>query len=153
MIEQIKLVGSIVGLLVGVFTAWDRLIRGRPLASLTMTGSPSNPYSFIRIKNISPIDILIIDVVAYPRRFKIAKNDSTFGIGKSLVGNALVHLISPNERNDFPFFAQPSISEDEPSQRIYVFVFWRKSNSTWIPQVPKIIFTSTTDLNRMAKGL
>ena len=99
MIETVKLVGSIVGLLVGVFTAWDRLVRGRPLASLAMTGSPTNAYRSIRVKNISQIDILITNVVAYPRQFKIAKNESVFGIGKAVIVSAMM-----NHRGKFVFW-------------------------------------------------
>jgi hypothetical protein len=153
MIETIKLVGSIVGLLVGVFTAWDRLVRGRPLASLAMTGVPTNAYTSIRVKNISAIDILITDITVRPKQFRVAKDHSLRGIIKASIGDELLAILSPGEEKDFPFFAQPSVSDEDPNRRVHVFVYWRKSNSTWIKQIPKLICTSTKDIEKMAKGL
>jgi hypothetical protein len=35
MIESIELIGSIVGLLTGIFTVYDRYVRGRPIAQIS----------------------------------------------------------------------------------------------------------------------
>jgi hypothetical protein len=61
MIAEIKLVGSIAGLLLGALTAWDRVVLGRPVAFITTKGSPHNFLNFLRVKNVSPIDILIFN--------------------------------------------------------------------------------------------
>jgi hypothetical protein len=43
MLEAIKLVGALVGLATGIFTAWDRWARGRPLAWVTAKKLGVNP--------------------------------------------------------------------------------------------------------------
>jgi SMODS and SLOG-associating 2TM effector domain 1 len=47
MLEAIKLVGAIVGLVTGIFTAWDRWARGRPLAWVTAKKLGVNAYKYI----------------------------------------------------------------------------------------------------------
>jgi hypothetical protein len=65
MVEAIKLIGAIVGLVTGIFTAWDRWARGRPLAWVTAKKLGVNPYKYIRIKNPGPADVFIRGVRAY----------------------------------------------------------------------------------------
>jgi len=79
MLEAITLIGAIVGLATGVFTVWDRWVRGRPLAWLTVTirtgGTPADPG--IRIKNPGPTDLLIQGVRPHPADiYGVAKDHS-----------------------------------------------------------------------------
>jgi hypothetical protein len=79
MLEAITLIGAIVGLATGVFTFWDRLARGRPLAWLTVTirtgGTPADPG--IRIKNPGPTDLFIQGVRPHPADiYSVAKDHS-----------------------------------------------------------------------------
>jgi hypothetical protein len=77
MLETIKFVGAIVGLVTGIFTAWDRWARGRPLAWVTAKKLGVNPYKYIRIKNPGPSDVFILAVSVYPSRtYHIAKDHS-----------------------------------------------------------------------------
>jgi hypothetical protein len=151
-IEDLKLIGAIAGLLTLIFTVWDRLLRGRPIAYLVVKGRPSNHYEFLHIKNIDSIDILIIGIKAWPRFFKAAKDDNAITLVNAGAGEPLLVLLSPGEEREFPFFKSGGQST-EGSCRITIAVRWRKSTSTWFPQIPKMIFTSTEDIDRMARGL
>src|SRR5262249_8414333 len=52
MLEAIKLVGGIAGLVTTAFVIWDRWARGRPLAWVDATKRfTGNPEEYIRIKN------------------------------------------------------------------------------------------------------
>jgi hypothetical protein len=68
MLEDIKLIGAIVGLATGLFTVWDRWARGRPLAWVTATRRFSgNPEKYICIKNPGPSDVFILGVRVHPK--------------------------------------------------------------------------------------
>jgi len=62
MLEAIKLVGAIAGLLTARFVIWDRWARGRPLAWVTGKKLGVNPYEYVRIKNPGPADVFILGV-------------------------------------------------------------------------------------------
>jgi hypothetical protein len=53
MMEEIKLIGSIVGLLTGVLYFYDRFVKGRPVASLTISREKGLLSLRIRISNAS----------------------------------------------------------------------------------------------------
>ena len=57
MIEAVKFVGSIVGLLTGVFLVFDRWLRFRPIANIRFDPGYGGKVKSLRIKNISPVDI------------------------------------------------------------------------------------------------
>jgi hypothetical protein len=62
MLEILRDIGSLVGLITGVFYAFDRLVRGRPVASFTVSEENGRPSPRISITNVSPYDITIEDV-------------------------------------------------------------------------------------------
>jgi hypothetical protein len=68
MLEAIKLIGAVAGLLTTAFVIWDRWARGRPLAWVTATKLGVNPYKYIRITNPGPADVFILAVRVYHRR-------------------------------------------------------------------------------------
>jgi hypothetical protein len=67
MIEEIKTVGSFVGLLTGVFLIYDRYAKGRPIASLTILMDGTRKIPCIRISNITPYDFAITDTRVRPK--------------------------------------------------------------------------------------
>lgn len=79
MIEEIKTLGSIVGLLTGVFTIWDKYCNGRPIVSLSVSDEGiKKPSPRIRIKNVGSHDICILSIN---------------GIGRGLVSKQDLHNI------------------------------------------------------------
>ncbi len=36
-------------------------------------------------------------------------------------------------------------------QGVWFFIYWRKASSTWLPQVPIVLGTTTADVRSMAK--
>jgi hypothetical protein len=63
-IEGIKLVGAIVGIMTGMFILYDRILRVRPVVSLSPDGSGS---FVLRVANLTEEEVLIEDVEMLPK--------------------------------------------------------------------------------------
>jgi hypothetical protein len=160
MLETIKTVGSFAGLATLAFTIWDRWARGRPLAWPTIKTFQGAPFKRIRIKNPGHGDVLVLGVRAYPAGiYGVARTDANDAILQATVpqifGVANLHvLLGRDAEYDLPIYYLSKNKTDlegkDPSRRICFLIFWRKTSSSWLPQVPVWIMTSTRDLDRMA---
>jgi len=120
-------------------------VRGRPLAWVTATKFGASPLENIRLKNPGYGDVFILQVRAYPRVYDVAKDRS---VKATITDTALKRdvrvLLRQNEELDLPIFPNRNeMPEGSATRRFCFFVFWRKTSSTWLPQVPVMIFTST----------
>jgi hypothetical protein len=161
MFESIKSVGAIAGLMTAAFVIWDRWARGRPLAWPTIkTFGGGNPFKFIRIKNPGYGDVFVLDVRAYPAGiYGVAKNDSDDAVLQAtmprIYGVADLHvLLRRDAEYDLPIYYlsknKTDLEGNLPSRRVCFLIFWRKTSSSWLPQFPVWVLTSTRDLDRMA---
>src|SRR5262249_5391942 len=120
MLEAIKLVGAIAGLLTTAFVIWARWARGRPLAWVTAKKFGVNPQKYIRIKNPGPADVFILGVRAYPSKvYNIAKDHSARAILEAAFNIDVNVLLSQGDKCDLPIF-----EASKPVKR-------RKTNATW----------------------
>ena len=151
-IEFIKTVGGIAGLLTAAFMVWDRWARGRPLAWVTATKFGANPLEYIRLKNPGYGDVFVLAVRAYPRVYDVAKDRSTrAAITDTGFQRDVRVLLKQNKEWDLKIFPnRRKLPEGSASRRVYFLIFWRKTSSTWLPQVPVVIMTSTGDIERIA---
>jgi hypothetical protein len=155
MLETIKTVGAFAGLLTTAFVIWDRWARGRPLAWVTIKKFGVNPYTYIRIKNPGPADVFILAVRAYPSgTYFIARDQSSQAIVDASLKIDTNVLLWQGETRDLPIlpFRKPSEMAKDAPQAVRVVIYWRKTSSSWLPQVPVMIITSTADIERMAKA-
>jgi hypothetical protein len=102
LVGALTLVGSVVGLLTGIFTVWDRWARGRPLAWVIATkrfaGTPGEQY--ICIKNSGHSDVFVLGVSVLPKNphiYGVAKGHSVRGITSSLSGTDFNVLLRTGE--------------------------------------------------------
>jgi hypothetical protein len=152
MLEAITLIGAIVGLATGVFTFWDRLARGRPLAWLTVTirtgGTPPDPG--IRIKNPGPTDLFIQGVRPRPADiYSVAKDHSIKATMTALDADVNL-LLRPGQEHELAIVDRHvAAAQKDASQRVRFSIYWRKTSSTWLPQFPVVIHTSTHDIQRI----
>jgi hypothetical protein len=102
MIEEIKLIGSIVRLLTGAYAIWDRLLRGRPLAFIAY--DDRNRLLVLRVKNVSEIDILILGIDTKPRHYRVSTGDSVREIADAMGDVPPFSVITPGETKDYQFF-------------------------------------------------
>jgi len=155
MLEAIKLVGAIAGLLTTAFVIWDRWARGRPLAWVTAKKMGVNPYKYIRIKNPGPADVLILAVRTYPSKvYAIAKDHSTDAIFDAASFNVDVNVVLwQGEVCDLPIVEVSKPDQHRTAdQPVRVVIYWRKTSSSWLRQAPVVIWTSTRDVERIAKA-
>jgi hypothetical protein len=156
LLEIIKLVGSIIVLLTGIFTVWDRWVRGRPLASVTATRwFAGDPQPYLCIKNPGPSHVLILGVRVRPKTppiYGVAKDHSARAISSSFYGNVNV-LLPPGKEHSLPIIELPKDMDapiDTTGRRIRFLIYWRKTSSTWLPQVPVWNRTSTNYIKSIA---
>jgi hypothetical protein len=156
MLEAITVIGAIVGLATGVFTVWDRWARGRPLAWVTARKRFSgNPEEYICIKNPGHSDVFVMGVRVLPKNpqiYGVAKDNSVREISSSFYGDVNV-LLPPDKEYYLPIVEFPKDLDapiDRAGRRIFFVIYWRKTSSTWLPQLPVWILTSTDDIQRIA---
>jgi hypothetical protein len=150
MVETFTIVGSLVAFATAAFTLWDRLARARPIAFFGIEGSPSNPLTYIQVKNTSVIDILIIGFRCRPTIFKVSKGSGIKEIANAITDTLGVTIVVPHDAWRFQFLKGPYGSDlKSPVGRIHVWMSWRKSTCTWLPQVPVWLSTTQRDLDRM----
>jgi hypothetical protein len=147
-------VGAMVGLATGVFTFWDRWLRGRPLAWLTVTirtgGTPADPC--IHIKNPGPTDLLIERVrTRPPEPYSVAKDHSIKAISSAALEGVDVHLLlRPGQEHELAIVDRRlGVAQKGVSQRVRFSIYWRKTSSTWLPQFPVVIHTSTKGIQQI----
>jgi hypothetical protein len=149
MIEEFKTIGAFAGLLTGVMLVYDRLVKGRPIASVTVTERGTGKYACIRVSNISPYDITILDLSARPKVYFLSENLETRYLLEGAVGRTPFFMLKPGENKEL--FVVP-LYKDKPlaimNQRVTFLIWWRRGNATWIPQIPVWILTNTLALQK-----
>ena len=132
MLEAIKLVGAIFGLLTTAFVIWDRWARGRPLAWVTIKKWRVNPLEYIRIKNPGPSDVFILAVRAQPPIYGITRDRSSQAIADALSFNVDVNvLLLGGEEYDLPIIPnRVSFPKDAPPRSVRFVIYWRKTSSS-----------------------
>src|SRR5262249_389053 len=142
MLEAFKLAGAIVAFVTALFTVWDRWARGRPLAWVTAEKFGANPLECIRLRNPGYGDVFVLRVRPYPRVYDVAKDRSVrAAITDTALKSDVRVLLKQSEKWDLPIF--PKLPTGSPSCRVFFLVSWRKTSSTWRPQVPVVIMIST----------
>lgn len=156
MLGAITVVGAVVGLLTGAFTVWDRWARGRPLAWVTaMKRFSGNPEKYICIKNPGHGDLLILEVRVRPKGpqiYKVAKDHSERAVISSLYDADVKLLLPPGKEHYLPIIEAPKDLDkpiDTAGRRVCFIIYWRKTSSTWLPQFPAWVLTSTDDIKRI----
>jgi hypothetical protein len=150
MMEEIKLIGSIVGLLTGVLYFYDRFVKGRPVASLTISREKGLLSLRIRISNASSYDVAIVGVTAHPKVYLLAEQEGAEGNLRASFGEIPSFMLKPSGEREVrivPRFDNGVAMELVP-RRVIFCVWWRRGNATWLPQLPIPVFTSTTTIQK-----
>jgi hypothetical protein len=149
MLEAIKLVGGIAGLLTTAFVIWDRWVRGRPRAEVTVK-TFAGTREYISIKNPGDSNLLILGVSVHPPIYGVGKDRSA---GAAIVDAAKRDwnlLLRASETRDLPIFDHRKQEDVSKNQRVRFLIHWRKTSSPRLPQVPVWHLTSTDYIRRIA---
>jgi hypothetical protein len=150
MIETVKSIGSIVGLLTGIFLIFDRYMRGRPIATLSFPVELGKASARIRIKNVGNHDVAILGVSVSGDVYGFANDLETINIARATVGRDQFFTLKPDETRELFLvsrFANGIPLELQP-KKIQFIISWRRCNSTWLPQIPVFIFSDTTTIRK-----
>jgi hypothetical protein len=150
-IEAIKLVGSIVGLLTGIAYFYDRMARGRPIASLTIVKQGITKYACIRINNVSDYDIAIVDATVTPAVYFLAEDLEERTLVEGAVGRRPYFMLKPREGKELvvaPLYKDGTRIEATGDKRVAFRISWRRGNATWLPQIPVSVWTNTSTVRK-----
>jgi hypothetical protein len=151
MLELVRDIGSVVGLITGFFYAFDRLVRGRPVASLTISEEKGGLSPRISITNISSYDIAIEDVTIRSNAYRVAMKQGAEGNLEASFEVPVYFMLKPNERRELrivALFKDGVPIEVTGDQSVTFFVWWRRGNATWLPQFPVTVRTSVARIRK-----
>jgi hypothetical protein len=133
--------GSITGLLAFTVTIWDRLLSARPLIWI----SPGDYGRQVHCKNISSSDIAIRKISNYPPSISVASSKELNAIVRASAGQGFIAILKADQEREFPLIFRRGELLDEDCEDLAPFmmiVSWRRNSSYWLPQIPKVIFSS-----------
>jgi hypothetical protein len=149
MLEAIKLVGGIAGLLTAAFVIWDRLVRGRPRAEVTVE-TFAGTREYLSIKNPGDSNLLILGVSVHPPIYGVGKDRSAGAAVVEAAKRDWSLLLRAGETHDLPIFDHRNQEDVSNNQRVRFLIHWRKTSSPWLPQVRVRHLTSTDYIRRIA---
>jgi hypothetical protein len=134
-------IGSLTGLVTFCYTIWDRLLAGRPLVSIRL----SEYHREVFCRNLSHHDVVVTKIECIPDFVMVAANDSIRGVVAAAAGNGFAAVLKPEEDRGFPIIFRKGELVDRESTThapFVIIVSWRRTRSTWLPQMPAVIFSS-----------
>jgi len=149
LLESFTFAGAIVAFVNALFTAWDRLVRGRPQAWVDADKFGANPLECFRIKNPGPSDLLILEVRVDPPIYTVTKDRSVRATLHASAKRDWHVLLRAGDTCDLPIYPQPQ-ADVSKNQRVRFFIYWRKTSSPLLPQVRVRHSTSTDYIQRIA---
>jgi hypothetical protein len=133
--------GSITGLLAFCVAICDRMLGGRPLIWI----SPGDYGRNVHCKNTSTYDIMISRIRCYPSGVHVASGTTPNAIAEASIGDSFIAILKADQEREFPLMLRRGELLDEDCKDIAPFVMvvsWRRNSSYWLPQIPKVIFSS-----------
>src|SRR5579871_2484291 len=99
-IEAIKTLGSVAGLLSGLFLIYDRIAKGRPIASLTILMDGTRKSPCIRISNIAPHDVAITNIKVSPRTYFLTDDLEVRSLVRGAAGRNPYFMVKAGESRE-----------------------------------------------------
>jgi hypothetical protein len=131
---------------------FDRIAKGRPIASLTITRKNERKLACIRISNPSSYDIAVLGADVFPGVYSLAEDAEVRSFVRAAAGSVPYFMLKPGE--DKELILAPNFKDNLPleltPQRITIRIAWRRGNATWLPQLPVYVWTSTQTVRRYA---
>ena len=151
MIAWISYIGSFVGFSTGIFVVYDRLLAGRPMLALKRAGSREEGHSQVNllVRNPSSEDMLVEVMAA-------SGNGSPtihLGCGPDSPAAPFEVLVASKEDRVFPLRFPPEHDRANAASRVGFQVRWKRLRSTWLPQRPRSLRTTSGDLRELERAL
>ena len=126
-------------------------MKGRPVASLTITEDTGRKLVCIRVSNISPYDVAIIGMKVKPPVYFLTESLEVRRLIEGAVGYKPSFMLKPGKEKQLilaPNFQGNVAIEALAAQRVTVWISWRRGNATWLPQVLLTVSTDTTTIRQ-----
>jgi hypothetical protein len=130
-------IGSIVGLITGVYTLYDRVFRQRPCVSLSKSRLRAGRLA-VFIRNPADEDIVIIGSVVRPPLYELANSYELDQIIDAALDNRSYCLVRPGQTAEMPLTVKrDEIGDlDRVDQPVTLRLFWRRTGSLRRPRIP-----------------
>lgn len=151
MFNWVRDIGSLLGLITGAVYFFDRLAKGRPIASLTISHRDGRKLACIRIVNVSKYDIAIINFSVDPKTYFLSQDMEIKNIVRGASGEKRLFMLKPEESKELiiaPLFKDNLALEAGPAHNVCFSFWWRRGNATWLRQFPVRVRTSTTTIRQ-----
>jgi hypothetical protein len=132
--EAITGLGSVVGLLTGLFILIDRFNKVPTAIVLARPLSPGGVSKalYLRVKNNSDRPIFVSwKSGQYPGRLGISQGHSTKEIIASIIEGQRTTVVEPAEFHDFVLHLPPDASATDPENRVELKLRWRYAQPVW----------------------
>ena len=133
-------------------TIWDRLLSSRPLLWI----SPGDYGRQIHCKNIAASDITIRTIRCYPSAtVGVASDTSLNAVVRTSAGQGFMSVLKSDQEKQFPLiFKRGELLHDDCEELapFMIVVSWRRNSSYWLPQIPKVLFSSARAMRELKSG-
>jgi hypothetical protein len=85
----------------------------------------------------------------------VASDDSIRGVVTAAAGSGFMAILKPEEDREFPvIFKKGELAEKESTTLapFVILVSWRRTRSTWLPQIPAVIFSSAKAMRMLERS-
>jgi hypothetical protein len=147
--EGIKTVGSLVGLLTGMFVVFDRFVRNQPIVDVRPVHNA--PQLELVITNVSNRSIVIRGIECQPDALAAAYGDNIDATVRAAAGLPARALMAPQEKKVFIVITRPTWDGLPTDMPVSIVVRWSFTGSTWLPQIPIRWRSSVEAVNELRK--
>lgn len=148
----IGMVGGIVGAIGGAASFYDRFYKGRPIASLTTRNSFGRNLVLVRVKNTTNYDVVVGSTSERRGVYYLSDDTSQLSNIKGQLGKGFPFILKPDEIKELivmPRFKDGVAVEALGRRYVEFWIYWRRGNATWLPQIPVPVCTSTQTIRQL----
>ena len=149
----IGMIGGVVGMIGGAASFYDRFYKGRPIASLTTRNSSGRMLVLVRVKNTTSYDIVVQSTFERRGVYFLAEDSTTLNIIKGQLGkDGFPFILKPDEGKELivmPKFKDGMAVEALRNRYVEFWIYWRRGNATWLPQLPVPVCTNTQTIRQL----
>lgn len=143
--------GSSVGLITGIYTLFEKVLKQRPTIWLSKSNT-RNALMRVRVRNRGTQDIAVIGSSVLPRIYSLSNSDELEAMIDAQLGDSSYRLIQPESTADLHLLTmvEGGRSLDNEDRPVWMFVFWRRTGSMWLPRIPLMLHAKTSEITRLS---
>lgn len=142
--------GAIAGLLSFGFVLFDRLLKDRLRASITM----DDHGPVVMLANPSTVDVTMTGFHVTPAAYAIARDVNIDNIVLAAAGKKFSATIKATGSKQFALVAlhKGEVKQTDVHGRGIILLFWRRNSSLWLPQFPVVATYDVAIIKSLRRG-